>query len=182
MSTDVIERLHDGFMELQNFLIKSGGATLIPIVEEIFPKTLLLAAASHFEDRMKRNMKNFVMEITDNDHPLVFLIEKKAIERQYHTWFNWESSNANTFFKMFGPRFKDYADRLIKEDDDLHESIKAFMEIGRERNKLVHQDFADFQMNKTSSEVYNRYKSAKRFVDWFPNAIREFSSTSHETP
>lgn len=182
MSTDVIERLHDGFKELQSFLIENDGVTLVPVVEEIFPKTLLLAAASHFEDRMKRNMKDFVMEITDDDHPLVFLIENKAIERQYHTWFDWKSRNANTFLKMFGPHFKNYADSLIKKDGDLRESISAFMEIGGERNKLVHQNFADFQMNKTSSEVYNLYKSAKRFVDWFPNAIREFSSTSHETP
>ena len=181
MSTGVIERLYGGFRELRKFL-ENRSATLVLVVDEIFPKTLLLAAASHFEDRMKRNMKDFVMEITDNDHPLVFLVENKAIDRQYHTWFDWKSNNANTFFKMFGPHFKNYADNLTKKDDDLRESISAFMEIGRERNKLAHQDFADFQMNRTLPEVYNLYKSANMFVDWFPNAIREFSSTSHETP
>ena len=126
-------------------------------------------------------MKDFVMEVTENDHPLVFLIDNKIIERQYHTWFDWERKNANRFFSMFGPHFKNYADKSVKNNDELRESISAFMEIGGERNKLVHRDFADFQMNKTSSEVYHLYKSATMFVDWFPNAIRKFSSTSQET-
>ena len=181
MSTNAVERLHDEFVELHDFLNEKGGATLVSVVEENFPKALLLAAASHFENRLKRNVKDFVIEVTENDHPLVFLIDNKIIERQYHTWFDWKVRKANSFFNMFGPHFKSHADKLVKSDDELRESINAFMEIGEERNKLVHQDFADFQMNKTSSEVYHLYKSAKVFVDWFPNAIRKFSSTSQET-
>lgn len=181
MSTNVVERLHGEFVELHDFLVKNDGAMLVSIVDENFPKALLLSAASHFEHRLKKAMKNFVIEITDNDHPLVSLIESRVIGRQYHTWFNWESKNANLFFAMFGSRFKDHAGALVNENDDLRKSINAFMEIGRERNKLVHQDFADFQMSKTSTEVYDLYESAKIFVDWFPDAIREFSSTSQET-
>ncbi len=181
MSTNVVERLHDEFVELHDFLVENDGVTLVSVVEENFPKALLLAAASHFESQLKNSMKNFVMEVTDDDHPLVSLIEGKVIERQYHTWFDWESRNANRFFRMFGLRFKNHADSLVKKDDDLRKSISSFMEIGGERNKLVHQDFANFQMNKTSSEVYDLYKSATMFVSWFPNTIREFSSTSQET-
>lgn len=181
MSTNVVERLHDEFVELYDFLIENDGVTLVSVVEENFPKALLLAAASHFESQLKKSMKDFVMEVTDDDHPLVSLIENKVIERQYHTWFDWERKNANRFFGMFGSRFKDHADSLVKKDDDLRKSISAFMEIGGERNKLVHQDFANFQMNKTSSEVYDLYKSATIFVHWFPNAIRDFSSTNQET-
>ena len=82
---------------------------------------------------------------------------------------------------MFGSHFKSHVDKLVKDDDEFRKSINAFMEIGRERNRLVHQDFAGFQMNKTSSEIYHLYKSATVFVDWFPNAISKFSSTSQET-
>ena len=181
MSTNVVERLHDEFVELHDFLIENDGVTLVSVVEENFPKALLLAAASHFESQLKKSMKDFVMEVTDDDHPLVSLIENKVIERQYHTWFDWERKNANRFFGMFGPHFKNHADSLVKKDDDLRKSISAFMEIGGERNKLVHQDFANFQMNKTSSEVYDLYKSATIFVNWFPNAIKDFSSTNQET-
>lgn len=181
MSTNVVERLHDEFVELHDFLIENDGAKLVSIVDENFPKALLLAAASHFESQLTRTMKDFVIEVTGNDHPLVSLIEKKIIERKYHTWFDWKSENANQFFIMFGPCFKRHADKLVKNNDELSKSINAFMVIGRERNKLVHQDFANFQMNKTSSEIYDLYKSATMFVNWFPNAIREFSSTSQET-
>lgn len=178
MSTNVVERLHDEFVELHGFLAANDGMVLVSVVEENFPKALLLAAASHFESRLKRAVKDFAMEAMGSDHPLVSVIENKAIERQYHTWFDWERKNANRFFGMFGPRFKDHAGSLVKENDGLREAIVAFMEIGGDRNRLVHQDFADFQMNKTSSEVYDLYKSATVFVDWFPRAIREFTSAS----
>ena len=129
MSTNVVERLHDEFVELHDFLIENEGAKLVSVVDANFPKTLLLAAASHFESQLKGGMKNFVMEVIDDDHPLVSLIENKIIERQYHTWFDWESKNANRFFGMFGPCFKRHADKLVKNNDELRKSINAFMEI-----------------------------------------------------
>jgi len=45
--------------------------------------------------------------------------------------------------------------------------------MGNERNKLVHQDYATFQMEKTLDEVYTLYKSALDFVDSLPGALEE---------
>ena len=177
MSADVVERLYRDFNDLRDFLQNNNGAELFDIVDENFPKALLLAAASHFEKRLSEAVQDFAKEITTDDHPLVSLIKAKAVERQYHTWFQWDKQNANAFFSLFGSSFKEYAENAVGQDDTLNDSIRAFLEIGRERNPLVHEDFADFQMSKTSEEIYERYRSATVFVDWFPRAIREFSST-----
>ena len=178
MSTK-IERLHGEFHELHNFLMnpKVGKERLALVVDEIFPKTLLLAVASYFEHRMRTAVEEFAKDVTHNDYRLVSLINRRVIERQYHTWFNWKAekaTGANSFFGMFGDLFKKYAEKTVKENDRLDEAIRAFLEIGRVRNELIHEDFAEFPFNKTPNDVYQLYERASFFVEWFPIAIREF--------
>ena len=178
MSTNVVERLHGDFLDLRGFLmdpkVDKKGLALLSVVDENFPKTLLLAVASHFEHLMKMAVEEFVRDVTDNDYRLVSLISGRIIERQYHTWFDWKANNANRFFGMFGDLFKKHAERTVKEDDRLNAAIRAFLEIGSARNELIHEDFAAFDLNKTSAEVYQLYERASFFVEWFPSAIREF--------
>ena len=183
MRASVVERLYGDFNQLRDFLQDGqdgSSMTLLPVVEGNFSKALLLAAASYFEKHLTETVKDFIKEVTTDDHPIVSLVEVKAIKRQYHTWFAWEERNANSFFRMFGAGFKQYAQDQINQEDGLQDSIRAFLEIGRERNQLVHEDFASFRMNKTSEEVYELYQSATLFVEWFPQAIREFSPADGE--
>ena len=72
---------------------------------------------------------------------------------------------------MFGPDFKDYVQKEIKLKE-VESSIQAFIEIGRDRNLQVHQDFGSFTLEKTSQEIYALYTKAIEFVTWFPGAIR----------
>jgi hypothetical protein len=63
----------------------------------------------------------------------------------------------------------------ISESADLKDSIAAFMEVGSERNKLVHQDYATFQLEKTMDEVYVLYQKASKFVDGVPLFLRDIA-------
>ena len=81
---------------------------------------------------------------------------------------------------MFGQNFKDEAAKWIAEDDRLRQSVRDFLEIGHERNRLVHGNFGAATLEKTTAEVYNLYESAKVFVDWFPDAIRRHLSGGPE--
>jgi hypothetical protein len=63
----------------------------------------------------------------------------------------------------------------IKNDAQLREAIRAFIELGRTRNQLVHQNFAIFPLEKTAEEIYNLYKNALLFVEGFPSKLREFA-------
>jgi hypothetical protein len=38
------------------------------------------------------------------------------------------------------------------------------MEIGRERNLLVHSDYASYLINRTPEEIYISYQKANEFV------------------
>ena len=100
-------------------------------------------------------------------------VKNKAISRRSHTWFKWEDRNANQFFGLFGSEFKKMMSERIKASDDLGVSIRAFLEVGNERNKLVHQDFASFPLEKTLDEIYALYRQALLFVDDLAKHLRE---------
>lgn len=178
MSNNVVERLHGEFTDLRDFLSATDGAKFVPVVEELLPKAMLLAVASYFEKHLSDEVERFAADEAGEEHVLRWVIKRKVISRQYHTWFAWDSQRSvNSFFSMFGPDFKDEASRWIEEDEDLQSSIIAFLEIGRERNRLVHESFGEAPLyNKTTADVYGLYESARNFVDWVPKALRRFSS------
>ncbi len=173
-----VDRLHGEFTQLLTFLDANGEVSLRSAVDGNFRKTLLLAAASYFERRLTNDVVDFVGEMTSTDHVVRWLVERKAVERQYHTWFDWNRRNANQFFKLFGPAFGDHAKALVDNSESLSSSVQAFLEIGRDRNRLVHQDFASFPLEKTSEEIYETYRLATQFVEWFPRELRRFSDTT----
>ncbi len=100
------------------------------------------------------------------------LVRAKVVKRQYHTWFDWKANNANSFFGMFGEDFKDHMKELIFTSPGLEDDISAFMEIGRERNRLVHEDYASYTIEKTAEEIYGLYMLGLSFVSQIPGALR----------
>lgn len=147
--------------------------SLVISASDNFRKSLLLAAASYFEYRVSSCVAEFVHERSNGAALVVAFVKNKAISRQYHTWFSWTDSNANQFFGLFGPEFKQMMTGRVKSSDELKASVQAFMELGSERNKLIHQDFASYSMNKTLDEVYALYKQALSFVEGISAQLRE---------
>lgn len=177
-----VARLYDDFLNLQEFLKEKGAPHLLFALEDVFPKTMLLAAASYLERRLSTDVERIAVEAAADDHVLVWLVRSKVIERQYHTWFDWSERNvnANSFFRLFGKGFKQWAEELVRNDERLKESVADFLEIGRERNKLVHENFGNYTLEKTAKEVVALYNSAKLFVDWFPEAVRRYSAALNQ--
>jgi hypothetical protein len=178
MSPTIIDRLHTEYSDLLDLLEKSNEPSLRSAADDSLRKALLLASASYFEKRMTDAVLQFVQECTSHTHVLPFLVKSKVISRQYHTWFDWNCKNANTFFKLFGQTFSDQMKEIVNANEDLKASIAAFMEVGSERNRLVHQDFGSYSLEKTTQEVFGLYSRALAFVDWFPAAIREYADHS----
>lgn len=179
--SNVIDRLHGDCSALERFLDEEGGELAFrckPVIDEHLPKTMLLAAASHFERRLSDEVELLAKDATAENHIIVSLIKNKVISRQYHTWFSWDKGNANTFFSMFGQGFKKQAAEWVRSDEKLNKSVVDFLEIGQARNHLAHGHFGEFILEKTASEVYALYQSAAGFVDWFPRAIRDYSEGS----
>ena len=177
MAETVVDRLYRDFNDLVAYLDKAQEISLRSAVDENFRKVLLLAAASYFERQITDELLAFVKEKANGNVPTISFVRNKAISRQYHTFFDWSQTSANQFFSLFGDGFKKYMQERVDTDDQLQRGVKAFLEIGRERNRLVHQDFASFTLEKTANEIYENYQYARVFVEKIPLDLRTWSST-----
>ena len=160
----VVDTIYTEFKDAVSVLAAAQELSLQITLESNLRKTLLLSAASYFEYTLSREVVSFTNEIASGNRLISSLVQNKAITRQYHSWFDWDRANANKFFSLFGQEFRDHMIARIATDEALAESIKAFMEIGRERNLLVHSDYASYLINKTPEEIYTLYQTAHEFV------------------
>lgn len=127
-------------------------------------KLVLLSAASHFEHELSEAMVAFARISSGGHEGIVSLVRAKAVERQYHTWFDWKNKSANSFYRMLGDQLGGRMKEEIKQDENLKTAERAFLELGSLRNQLVHQNFAVFPLDKTTEEVFQLYQSACRYV------------------
>lgn len=144
-------------------------------------KSLLLAAASHYEQRITSAVTDFVREASGGSCIVEQFVRNKAIARQYHTWFKWDDNNANHFFGLFGHEFRALMVSRVKEREDLQLSVRSFLELGNERNRLVHGDYATFTLEKTMEEIYSLYIQGLLFVSDLPDALRECDIATRST-
>jgi hypothetical protein len=167
----IIDTLYNDFTALIAYLDAHDEPSFRSMAEEHFKKSLLLATASYFENRIGEHITSFAATKTKGNALLSEFIKNKALARQFHTFFDWKESNANQFFGFFGKSFVKYMRLETLADEQLSNAIKSFMEIGRERNRMVHEDFGSFSMVKTLDEVYSLYKIALLFVDCLPEKL-----------
>lgn len=151
--------------------------SLLNTVNNNLRKALLLAATSHFEHILSNAVSDAYQQQIGSANHLISFVRNKAISRQYHTWFNWKERNANQFFGLFGDDFKEWMQNNIRNSPELASAIVDFLDLGNERNKLIHQDFASFPFEKTIEEVYKQYTSASAFVFSFSTNLRDYLST-----
>jgi RiboL-PSP-HEPN len=171
--TSIVDRIYQDNLDLLLFLEAKNEPSFMIQFNTVFTKTLLLSAASYFEHEICGMVQAFIAHKAQNDEYVMAIVKQRIIERQYHSYFQWKENNANSFFSLFGSAFKEERLQDIKNNLELQPAIKSFMEIGRERNKLVHQNFADCTIEKTADEVYKLYKQAAVFIDFLDN---QFSS------
>ncbi len=174
-----VEELLRDHRELVEYLEATNSLSLRDRAESAFAKTLLIAAASYFEVRLTQMIIDLYLEMTQGVEELAEFVKRQAIDRRFTQLFEWSSNgspgrNANSFYIKFGEGFSAHMKLRVQEDRNFDDSVKAFLEIGNLRNQMVHESYADFQLNKTVEEVYSLYTSAARFVDEFPDAIRQF--------
>jgi hypothetical protein len=173
----VVDTIYKEFKDAASVLAGAQEVSLQIMLESNLRKTLLLSAASYFEYTLSREVAAFTNEVTSGNSLIDSLVQSKVIARQYHSWFDWERLNANKFFSLFGQAFREHMISRIASDEVLAEGVKAFMEIGRERNLLVHSDYASYLINKTPEEIYTLYRKANEFASIIGAELRVCSAS-----
>lgn len=175
---NAIEDLFGDLSEISKAMLEQSQPSLSISLEDIHRKSLLLAVASYFEFRLSEDVSAFCREAVGESSPVYQIIVIKAVKRQYHTWFDWDSGNANKFFSLFGKDFKRHAESEIKSNERFAQGIKDFIVLGSDRNRLVHQNFSSFSLESTPDEIMVRYRSALEFVDRVPELLATYKPAS----
>lgn len=170
----VIERCYEECCAILEVVEHHGDMSLNNAAEVIFQKYFAICVASHFEKELCDSLELYYQDVSGEHTPAVCFMKNKAIERQYHTWFNWDGKNANTFFALFGNEFKNYMKAKLEKDALLDEAVKSFLELGRNRNVFVHNDLGTVSSDKTMEEIYQEYCRACAFIELFPNVLHEY--------
>jgi hypothetical protein len=134
-----INKLYNDFENIKNYLLINKELDYLNVIEKQFTKSLLISSASFIESSMQDILIKFT-ESTSSHEIITNFLKNKAIARQYHTYFDWKGNNANSFLGLFGIDFKNMLKKKITENE-MEENIKSFLELGRLRNELVHQNF-----------------------------------------
>ncbi len=175
-----VDSIYNEYIQILAFLQENKQPSLESDVNKNFKKIILLSSASFFEYEIQNILIEFISKSSNENIKVVNFLKKKAIGMQYHTYFSWgeknepnkPGKNANTFFSLFGDDFKNEADNDVKQNKDLDNSIKAFIELGHLRNILVHSNFASYNLeNKTTEELYQLYNKAFAFIDYLKNKL-----------
>src|ERR1022692_1831159 len=178
MSEDLIARLMADHGALMDYLRLQGEISFLSTMESSLPKVVLLAAASDLEHEVQQVIIGYYKQQTRDCEFAVSFVHNKAISRQYHTYFDWRNRSANSFFALFGERFKAKAKTALKADAEIAQAVADFCELGDLRNQLVHENYAAFSMEKTASEVHALYQSARRFVTYLPTLLDDAGTGS----
>ena len=162
--------MYEDFGNITNLL--STEPSLAVTAGDIFRKNLLLASASYFERRIKEILLEYVRETTDGNQRMVEFVQQKVLARGYHQLFDWTRQNANQFWASFGSSFRSAMVERVRREAELDAGVRAFLELGNDRNRLVHEDFGSFPLDKTTEEIYESYRAALHFVESLPNILR----------
>lgn len=169
-SATIIENMHNDNKGILQYLSENGEISYASLLDEKLKKMLLLSAASYFEKEITDTISKYVEKVTNQNETVTAFVQKKAISRQYHTYFNWDASNCNSFLGLFGQQFKEEVQKEI-EIRELEKSVKNFLELGKLRNLLVHSNAATFSIDKTSDEIFDLYKSAQVFINFIKEKL-----------
>lgn len=168
---DVVQEVFNDHAAIVAHLQSVGELSYSTTLESTFPKVMLLSAASNLEEQIKKAVLDFVRRTAGDSEELVNFLRNKAVERQYHTFFQWDGKNANQFFGLFGENFKQRMKERVDADPDLTQAIRDFLDLGNARNTLVHGDYAAAATDKSARDVLTQYHSACVFVRWLDTSF-----------
>lgn len=137
----------------------------------LFTKAFAVACGNAFERKLTAELP----KILSSENPLALnFLQKQALERKYHTLFEWDQKNANKFFGLFGGDFKKYVQQIIKDNIVLGEQQKSFLELGNLRNLIVHKGIDTYSLTSDLEVIKKMFDNSLEFAVFFCNSFCEY--------
>lgn len=155
-----IETFYTRHLEMHQYLLDKKEVSFASDLNTTFARSLVLAIASFFEHEVTEIVRQVPAVHAKGQPMIAAMIEKNVITRKYHTWFDWDKRSAGPFLAMFGSDYKSAVQDRLKKGGPDHNAIAAFLELGDLRNRLVHQNYIQFQVEKTFEELHALFRDA----------------------
>lgn len=143
----------------------------------LFTKAFTVACGNAFERKLIKEIP--IILSSENALALNFL-QKQALDRKYHTLFEWKEKNANKFFGLFGPDFKKYMMDVLKNDLTLKQQEKDFVELGELRNLIVHKGIDTYSLTSDLNTIKKMFDNSVEFAVFFCSAFCTYFSESNQ--
>lgn len=176
---EIIKTFIERHSIISQMLEDRGDLSLKILIDDDFKKALVLGIASSFEQHIQESIRLLVTNST-NSELIQSLIESKVISRQYHSYFDWKGNNVNNFLGMFGEQFRKKTLNDFKNNPQLNLGSQKFIEIGRQRNILIHENFLTISLDWTFDEIIGAYQSVYQFVLYIRNKFSELNQEEFE--
>jgi hypothetical protein len=167
---NAVEGTYKNFNEVIAHLGEDKEPSLNTWTKNHFTKVLVLTIASYFETEIIKIIVDYANKSCQNKK-IPELVSNKINSREYSKLFDWSAGNVNKFLALFGKKFKDQAVEEVKELTSVQEGIKSFLELAEKRNEMVHANFGSFSLSDTPEEIYNKYKKAMEFIEYFEKKL-----------
>lgn len=137
----------------------------------LYTKMFLIACSNSFEKKWLEFLPNFL----GGDNPLTkSFIKTQAVDRKFHTMFDWKNKSAGPFYGAFGDGFKKYVAAIIKSDDTLKAKEMAFLELGQLRNLIVHEGIHNYSLQRDIISIYNIFNESLDYSVFIYESICNF--------
>lgn len=166
-----VQAFYESHCALYDHLIATGELSFAADMNVTFCRSLVLAIASYFEHEVTAVVRQVPVVHAYANPMIVSMIERQVIARKYHTWFDWDGLKPGPFFGLFGEMLKARMSERFKREAHVTEAVNAFLELGQLRNKLVHQNYVEFSIQKTPAELFGSFKVALGFLAFIRGSL-----------
>lgn len=137
----------------------------------LFTKMFAIACSNSFEKKWLDFLPNFL----SGNNPLTkSFIRTQAVDRKFHTMFDWKNKSAGPFYGAFGEGFKKFIANKIKGDSILKSKQDAFLELGQLRNLIVHEGIHNFSLQRDIKSIYELFNESLDYSVFIYESICTF--------
>lgn len=160
---DEYDRFQDNIKDLNEEISKNNTfVSLLFDYRQEYTKVFLIFCATSFEKKITSYLPQLLRiencPVKNNFFYTMFL------NRKYHTLFDWNSNNANCFIGLFSTEVKTKLSNLRDNNSEFKECEKAFINLGRFRNMIVHDGIINYSFPTKIEDVYHMFEQSLEFI------------------
>ena len=159
-----VESLWNNLVNLEQNVPKYDPMILVD-TRSVFAKTMILAAGNWLERRTLHVLVDFANSVASQP-TLAYFVKTRALDRKFHTLFDWESGKVNSFLGKFDTGFKEKVLQAVQENNDVLLASHDFVNLVAQRNVLAHSSRLADEAQFTAADVRTKFYNAAGWVSW----------------